>query len=568
MTTTTITIDNQNAQARLAARESVQPPYNLVPATVSYSTFGHLLIAGPEDLIRIAADQVDGMASITLLITEKVSNVDDEHLEKAMAAASKLNSYDTPVTSVKGFLGQFQIMVQAADQQQDANLAQLAQRRTHFDIILDLASSPLLDRELPPAGYFHVHQDSQKLADVLRELPDYIGEFEKPRYFHINNDICAHSGRGNIGCTRCLDVCPADAISSFKEQIEIDPHLCHGAGGCSTACPTGAISYAVPQPARMVDHLAELIKSYRDHNGQQPTILLHDQDAGRVLVERQMDKLPANLLPVQLEELAAAGLELWLSALALGASHVVLVDSASTPASMRELLQREVHTAESILAGLGFPAERISIVAESDFTADQMAALNDHLSDFVDETIGYIQSRTAKRDTLYEALDSLTATAPSYQDVINTPAHAAFGQVSINSDACTLCMSCVAVCPTGALGDGGDQRPEVNFTEQSCVQCSLCQRSCPESAIALTPRLLLDDTRREPITLHHEEPFHCIKCGEPFAPASTIEKMIEKLSEHRFYQDTAINRLKMCGDCRVKDIYVDLVADPTKQLEL
>ena len=54
-------------------------------------------------------------------------------------------------------------------------------------------------------------------------------------------------------------------------------------------------------------------------------------------------------------------------------------------------------------------------------------------------------------------------------------------------------------------------------------------------------------------------PFACIACGKLFAPTSVIRKMQDKLKDHyMFAGDRALERLKMCEDCRV----VDIVEDP------
>ena len=63
-----------------------------------------------------------------------------------------------------------------------------------------------------------------------------------------------------ITCTRCIDACPADAITGLAERIEVNPYLCQGGGVCASVCPSGAIRYAYPS-AR--DNL--VITSYSIH---------------------------------------------------------------------------------------------------------------------------------------------------------------------------------------------------------------------------------------------------------------------------------------------------------------
>ena len=112
---------------------------------------------------------------------------------------------------------------------------------------------------------------------------------------------------------------------------------------------------------------------------------------------------------------------------------------------------------------------------------------------------------------------------------------APYGEIQVNGDACTLCLACVSLCPTAALGDHPD-KPEINFTENSCIQCGICANTCPESAITLSPQLNLDKGVLSARPLHGEEPFACVECGREFGVKSTIERIIEKLNgKHWMY---------------------------------
>ena len=67
---------------------------------------------------------------------------------------------------------------------------------------------------------------------------------------------------------------------------------------------------------------------------------------------------------------------------------------------------------------------------------------------------------------------------------------------------------------------------------------------------------------RNPRTIKEEEPFECIRCGTPFATKSMIEAVMQRMSTHAmFADDTALNRLQMCADCRVIDM-AEAVPDP------
>jgi len=167
----------------------------------------------------------------------------------------------------------------------------------------------------------------------------------------------------------------------------------------------------------------------------------------------------------------------------------------------------------------------------------------------------------AKRSAIYQALDHLVAKLKPQADRVDLPVSAPFGEVVIEATKCTLCMACVGSCPGRALQDGSNREiPEVFFIESNCLQCGACVQTCPEDAITLKPRLLFDlESRNRARELNRDTPFACIACGKPFAPTSVIRKMQEKLKNHHMFgNERALDRLKMCDDCRV----VDIVQDP------
>ncbi|HEY2189296.1 MAG TPA: 4Fe-4S binding protein, partial [Caldimonas sp.] len=51
-----------------------------------------------------------------------------------------------------------------------------------FDLVLDLQEMPQIALHQPPQGYFHAADDAALLSAVLR-LREYVGEFEKPKFF-------------------------------------------------------------------------------------------------------------------------------------------------------------------------------------------------------------------------------------------------------------------------------------------------------------------------------------------------------------------------------------------------
>ncbi|KAA0875067.1 4Fe-4S binding protein [Nitrincola tapanii] len=559
--------EEANQVARRLAMNALPPLLLNSQAAVTYQSRGHLLIIAPEDLGRLVAAQVQQVASITLLAQGEVTSQDEAHLEKALAAAPNLQPIYLPLQQLSGWLGAFQLQVRTP-QGEILDLAEALIGQPFFDLVLDLSAIPCLKAELSPPGYFHVAADQQSLHQALNEIAELTGEFDKPIYVQVNHDLCAHADRGKMGCTRCLDVCPADALSSHNRTdshdfiIEVDTHLCHGAGSCTTACPTGALSFQLPQPKHQLQRLSDYLLQYRRLGGEAPVLLIHAEST-----PLNLEQLPGQLLPWAQEEAATLGIEIWMSALALGSSAVGILIDASTPESLRQLLTREVESAQALLQALGHATQRIQLLEQEVLTESLPSVLTSlqHPSLDVAESLIY----DGKRSLLNQALDHLYEQGNPVAEPVSLPAKSPYGQVLLDSDACTLCMSCVAICPTQALRNPDPAQPLLSFIEGDCVQCGLCQSACPEKAIRLEARFApAAGVRAEPRTLKEEEPFHCIQCGVPFATRSTIDKILGKLQDHAYFQGEAAKRLQMCGDCRVRDTYRELALDPEAQLRL
>jgi ferredoxin len=462
-----------------------------------------------------------------------------------------------------------------------------------FDLVLDLRAQPAFLQHQPPQGYFHVGSDAAALNKAVLELRDAVGEFEKPKFFTYNQKICAHSRNERTGCTACIDVCSARAISSdasLKGKLQgklrggpegrasgsarptggimVEPHLCVGCGACSTVCPSGAIAFNYPSAVDQGQRLRTLLRAYGAAGGRDPALLIHSDGAGARRIDalgraartdRNVHGVPARVLPVGVWHTASIGIDLWLAAFAQGANQVWVLLSDEEAPQYRQALGEQMALAQAILSGLGYGERHFKLIEARD--ARDLAALDAALLEAPATGVtrpAAFNTQANKRATLDFAIDHLLAQAPQRSDAIALPsAGAPFGSLSVNTTTCTMCLSCVGACPEGALLDNAE-RPQLRFIEKNCVQCGLCESTCPERAITLQPRLWLANdgkARKEQRVLHEVAPFHCVRCGKAFGTLRAIQAMMGKLAGHAAFQGAAAERLKMCSDCRVIDMH-------------
>jgi ferredoxin len=546
--------DAKSAGPKMAALLAVAAePLPDIPF-VPLSSEGVALIYGTDERAieagKLLADHLD----ITVLISRP----------KALAAprVSEFPVVKGTIKSIKGYLGAFEITVDDYAAPAPSSRGELtfdAPRDgavSRCDLVLDLTGgAPLFSAPELRDGYLRA--DPGDPAAVLRAVlkaRDLVGSFDKPRYITFTADLCAHSRSKIVGCHRCLDLCPAGAITPAGDHVAIDPQVCAGCGQCAAACPTGAAAYALPPADTLMRKLRVLLTTYREAGGARPVVLLHDETHGTELIgalARYGDGLPTNVLPLAVNELTQVGLEAVAAAFAYGASALRFLLRAK-PRHDIAGLRKTVALADPVLRGLGFGDSRVATIE-----TDDPDALGEALRAIapLDPALKPASFMPAggKRDVLRLALRELHRASPAPADIVPLPEGAPFGTVELNVEGCTLCLACVSACPTGALM-ADTERPMLRFTEDACVQCGLCQATCPEKVITLKAQIDFRAATAAPRVLKEEEPFACIRCNKPFGVRSTIERVSAKLEgKHWMFKGSArrLDVIKMCEDCRV-----------------
>jgi ferredoxin len=536
--------------ALLAAAAEPTPPI----AFAQIESEGVTLLYGADERVLEAAALLKDHLDITVLIKPRA--------DVAPLRVTEFPVVQGTIQSAKGQLGGFEVTVDdfaTPSPSSRGALAFGAPRKgavSRCDILIDVSGgAPLFPSADLRDGYLRA--DPGDPAAVLRAVlkaRDLTGSFDKPRYITFTEDLCAHSRSRIVGCHRCLDLCPTGAIAPAGDHVAIDPLICAGCGQCAAACPTGAASYALPPADALLRKLRTLLGAYAQAGGKQPVILFHDGEHGRDMIDalaRNGDGLPASALPVEVNETTQVGLEAVAAAFAYGGAAVRFL-TRGKPRHDIAGLYKTIALAEPVLAALGFDGTRVATIEtdDPDMLGEALRSIAPMQGVAKPATFSAIGG---KRDLVRLALRELHAAAPAPVDVVPLPEGAPFGTIEVNVEGCTLCLSCVSACPTGALSDDPD-KPMLRFAEDACVQCGLCKATCPEKVISLTPQIDFRAATAMRRVIKQEEPAECIRCGKPFGVKSTVERVVAKLEgKHWMYKDSKkrLDVIRMCDDCRV-----------------
>ncbi len=518
--------------------------------TLDVASEGLCLLVGAADVALPIAEMLADRLSVTCLIPEPTDILP--------GPARGFDVVAGRIRRASGHLGAFEVVIDGFSQAGPEGRGALRfsdpsdGAQSDCDIILDLTGgTPLFPAPEKRDGYLRADPGNPVLVQKTAfEAADLVGTFEKTLHIAVEPTLCAHSRAEQTGCTRCLDLCPTGAISPDGDHVTIDPMVCAGCGACSSVCPSGALSFDAPAVADTFGAVRAMAEAYRKAGGTLPRLLVHDADHGREMIAlsaRMGRGLPADVVPFEMPSLAAFGHAEMLAALACGFSAVHLLPG---PRTERDAVDRELALAAAVLTGTGRDAAAVGLVDVTDPDALSDALYGPRPKAAPVEPILPLGQR---RDVARLAARALATDAPG---PIGLPAGAPYGAVLVDTGACTLCLSCVGLCPSGALDDNPD-RPELRFKEDACLQCGICATICPEDAITLKPQLDTSEDALKLQVLHEEEPYECIECGKEFGVKSTVERIIAKLENNHalFTNSDNTHLIRMCDDCRVKAQY-------------
>jgi ferredoxin len=459
--------------------------------------------------------------------------------------------YRGELLEVSGRLGDFRAVV---------GLAGGEQQELVVDQVVTFASDPSAG---PTRTGYHVLSSADKadLSQLATRIGDLTGDFLKTVHVAYDADICAGGAAGRQACGACIPACPYEAIRRDPTnplRIEVDHLACEGCGACTSACPTSALRFTEPSPQALYAQLAALLAPNNGNADQ--VVLFHCSEQGKRLIEeagRQPLPYPAKVLGVQVPCLRHVSTAAILGALRLGAAGVGLLGCATCPHGERALLERTLEFCRLTLEAFELGSERLRLFVTADGdeaeTVADLTCFAESLPPALIHWDGKPWRVTGNRQALTEIVGTFIEQRrhePGQQPV---DAALPFATAEVEADGCTLCRSCVNVCPTHAFRLD-EPTHSLQFNHIACVACGLCETLCPENVISLRHEVVFTHEALNYRTVVRDEMVACLQCGKPFVNRKSLDAILAKVLQLGPLMDAfggeRQNLLRMCPDCR------------------
>lgn len=351
--------------------------------------------------------------------------------------------------------------------------------------------------------------------------------FEYRNFIVYDEKMCDFHHRRTEICAKCAQICPKVAILANLEKNElVFSHIdCVNCGKCVSICPTGAIDFAL-MTRECFDEVTNLYKN--------TAVLMLDENCDL----SQEISLPSGVLPLIIEQFGFVDYSHFMTLLCKSAHSIVVYAQNSfinqdSVDFINEIFMRKF-SKQAI-----FVARNLS----------QLQAAFSQISAF--DAIIVPNLKQFKRENFAAQLKILAKNDDF--SIIKTPKSIEYAEISVNQDTCTLCLSCVVACNTGALiADSMDN--SLKFNPSLCTSCAYCVKSCAENDTIFikTGEISLNKMFFEYKILARDELFKCICCNKEFATKKSIQKVANAIKPLFKGDDLRIKTLYCCSDCKAK----------------
>lgn len=314
-------------------------------------------------------------------------------------------------------------------------------------------------------------------------------------------------------CSKCVEVCPTNAISIKNDKVNLNLQNCVECGACVGNCPTESFRIKGFEPNQLVKELSgsetDIIScklnlpcaSALDSQHLATIVLNRNSDikvdighCESCQIGKQLDIITKNADEANyILQTAGSNFKVKLENIGFQPKH-----SENTRRSILKLFAKKT-------AALAFWAieERLNLPQEQQQEQDK------EYKNIVSEKVV-----PAKRVAMIEALSS-----------IEIPADASFkvDRITFSSDKwidstlCTNCGICGNICPTGAITNSDDRLKNL-FNPSLCIKCRICHDTCPEKCLHLKEHLNVQDFAQNKYKiLASHVMIACSECLIPFS---------------------------------------------------
>lgn len=374
---------------------------------------------------------------------------------------------------------------------------------------------------------------------LLEKLKTNKGLYLYKEMIGYQENACQYHHRREKHCTRCVNVCPTFGVGNNDSLMELvfSPIDCIACGACVGVCPTNCLEYQeLPK-----EGLGEMIGLLRG----QKVFLCNVKDYASLVSQNQV--LPDDFLPFVLPSLLMLNENDLLSIVQTsGYALAVYMPYLSAPMEFLNHITQQIYKQDSV-----FLIQAM----------ESLAQISSHLPQM--ESYLY-QNRYNKpyRESFAQRLqymikDEDYGLAKSVPPTQNRKESVFYGALEVDTQKCTLCLSCVGACNVNALFARSDDF-SLRFNASLCTTCGYCVSSCPENAMTLQKEgIRLNPKTFRSQELAKDEPFKCIECGKVFSTKKSIDKVLSMLGSVFANDSQKLRTIQCCPDCKVKVMFGD-----------
>lgn len=372
----------------------------------------------------------------------------------------------------------------------------MAEKRDFLDDLIDLQSDWRSLQDLPNSVVNSLVEDPSN-----RKVFNPADYKEKP-FANSNRCLRGASGREDV-CSRCIDVCPVDAITIHRQSVLIG-ESCRKCGLCAAVCPTETFATRRHMPRQVYDQIARVASAY---------------EQCYVTCTRALKRLPKGN-EVVLACVGAVPRELWFSLLADYANISVylpvgICDRCRTTTGEQAYVDAIGTAEEWADAALGLEVDeadldheltraykRSQFVSGAIHSAERLVSRANPALAGAQAVAKKISDHTKRLDQLQRDLENAVGakTSGNRQRMLTQGRKLMMGALQrdegladfvrltvpvCDSSLCTMCGECAKACTTRAI----DLDKAGNVTVQSpyCVSCGACVAVCEDGALSMEP---------------------------------------------------------------------------------